>query len=458
MSWCVQCELLVRGDNAMCELCGSALPPDESLVDGRYRIVKKLGAGGMGDVYVADDLALQRQVALKFLGHHLSGIEEQRLFRREAVALAALKSEHIARVYAFGFDRGRAFFAMEFVHGTSLAAAIGDEHDARGLSAIRAVSVVRQIADGLAAVHAAGLVHCDIKPSNIVIEQGSGRAVLVDFGIATTAGSARDESGTFVGTPAYMAPEQILHDRPLTATCDVYALACTLFETLTGSTPYRADTIARLMAMHVGDPIPTLSDRNPALAPLDALMKRALAKEPTDRFANGRSFATALETAHTHFEKQPLKPAEESITSAFVRILIVDDEATLATLARRAAESAFGAAETYTDIAHSAEDALNRWASAPDLVILDLHLPGMDGAELLAQLRERRRGARMRAMVWSADPSEQAVRRCRALGVERVLRKPVVFRSLVDEIRQLATSAGWIAASPGIEALTVRRG
>src|SRR5262245_60400188 len=216
-----------------------------------YKILDRIGAGGMGEVYRARDTRLGRTVALKVLVADVAADPDRRdRFLREARASAALSHPNIAALYEIGEDQGRLFLALEYVPGESLSAVIGG----RPMNPRRAINLAVQIADGLADAHAAGLVHRDIKPGNIIVTP-KGNAKILDFGLATwTAGGAeRDQCagdaatmtatgvGTTLGTVAYMSPEQAVGERVDERT-DIFSLGIVLFEMLTGRLPFTGST------------------------------------------------------------------------------------------------------------------------------------------------------------------------------------------------------------------------
>lgn len=446
MRWCDACQYFVPRQDGVCDLCGADHSASATLVDERFRLGKQLGSGGMGNVYHATDVTLGRPAAVKFL-HVVPGpgqIDRVQQFRREAIALAAVRSDHVARLYSFGLHELQPFFAMEFVSGVALAKLLRDE-PREPIAPLRALALTRRIAQGLSAVHATGVVHCDVKPSNIVIEDGTGRPVLVDFGIAQLSGNLNQDAIELSGTPGYMAPEQVVPEHPILPATDVYALGCSLFEMLTGRLPFQSSTVVRMMMMHVNDDPPAPSSVDPALEPLDAVVLRALEKSPTKRYATAHAFAHAIESVMPAFERVRPGVADAAATAPVgLRALVIDDDPMLAKLAAKAIESAFRSVEILVDIANSGDEALARWQSAPDLVILDLHMPGRDGTETLAVLRERKRGQQMRALAWTARPLPEFVRKFRALGVEQVLQKPLTFQRLVSELRAVGQRSGWI--------------
>jgi serine/threonine-protein kinase len=276
------------------------------VVDGRYRVKGELGRGGMGVVYLAKDTWLDRAVALKVLEPTWSRDSRAAAsFRREAQALASVRSPNIVQVYTFGMHEESYFFAMEYVEGRTLGAILGD-HRAHGapMSVRAALAVLDPITRGLGVVHAAGIVHLDVKPANIIIEEGTGRPVLVDFGLA-----AADHEGAsrilIVGTPRYMAPERAAGGALITARSDIYALGCTAFEMLTGRRPFDAEDAEELRWAHLYYTPPAVSSLRPDLAPFDAVLACALAKAPGDRFESCDAFANALEVAGGLAEREP---------------------------------------------------------------------------------------------------------------------------------------------------------
>jgi serine/threonine protein kinase len=268
------------------------LPPG-SLVRGKYRIVRKLGQGGMGVVYLADDILLGVRVALKFLAGDL-GKDPKFIKRFRMEARAAYQLRHPNIVEVTNLDQGEdgsLFIAMEFVEGPSLRTVL--EQAAGGPDIPRALEIARDIASGLAAAHAQGTVHRDIKPENILLTRGADgreKPKILDFGIAAVAESVTRLSMTrgFLLTPDYAAPEQWL-EMPadeMDGRTDLYALGCVLYEMLTGGKPFHAHNTSGLMKQHLEEKPKPPSAARSALANwegLDALLLRLLAKERDQR-------------------------------------------------------------------------------------------------------------------------------------------------------------------------------
>jgi serine/threonine protein kinase len=254
-----------------------------------YQILERLGGGGMGVVYKARDLKLDRLVALKFFSpRHEEGDEPRRRFRREAQAASALDHPNICALYEIGDDEGRPFLAMAYCEGETLKRRL-----ARGpLPWPEAVDLAAQIAAGLAAAHARGIVHRDVKPANVLVAP-PGRVKIVDFGIASLAGEARiTRAGTTLGTAAYMAPEQ-LRGEAVDARTDVWSLGVVLYEMLAGRPPFRGPGEQQLAdAILAGDPEPLAVTGVPE--GLEQIVLRALARAPAKRFQSAAEMRSAL--------------------------------------------------------------------------------------------------------------------------------------------------------------------
>jgi YVTN family beta-propeller protein len=260
-----------------------------------YRIERLIGRGGMGDVFLADDTRLSRPVALKLLAEPLAGDERfrERLLRESRLA-ASLDHPNVVPIYDAGEADGRLFIAMRYVSGLDLRALLRAEGP---LEPARAVAIAGQVAGALDAAHRRGLVHRDVKPSNVLLDRQDGpeHAYLADFGLVQSGGGEAD--GQFMGTVDYVAPEQIRGDA-LDGRADQYALGCLLFECLTGTLPFpRGSDVAAIYA-HLEEPPPRAGERREGLpAALDGVLERAMAKEPAERYGTCAELVEAARAA-----------------------------------------------------------------------------------------------------------------------------------------------------------------
>ena len=265
---------------------------------GRYTLQTQLGSGGMATVYRGYDPRLARDVAVKLLlGDTYNDPNLRERFEREAHTIARLEHPAIVPVYDFGDDQGQLFLVMRLMTGGSL-----QDRLRRGpMSASDVAHIVSRLADALDTAHAMGVIHRDLKPGNILFDE-YGHPMISDFGIAKLAldaGAATlTQTGSLVGTPAYMSPEQVRGDPDIDKRSDLYSFGIIVYEMLTGKPPYRADTPYGLLMQHVTAPIPRVLDTNPMLPlAVQAVIERALAKERSQRFASAGELATALVTA-----------------------------------------------------------------------------------------------------------------------------------------------------------------
>jgi beta-lactam-binding protein with PASTA domain len=261
-------------------------------IDGRYRLVAKVGSGGMADVWSADDLELGRQVALKFL--HERFAEDRQFverFEREARSAAGLQHPNIVGVYDRGEWEGTHYIVMEYVEGATLADLI-----ARGLGMGEAVEITRQVLAGANFAHQRGIVHRDLKPGNVLVD-AEGRARVTDFGIARAGASAITQTGSVLGTAHYLSPE-LAQGLDVTASTDLYSTGVVLYEALTGRIPFEGDSAVTIALKQVSEQPRPPSEFNPNVSKaLDAIVLRALAKDPANRFASAAEFAQALDQA-----------------------------------------------------------------------------------------------------------------------------------------------------------------
>jgi len=263
---------------------------------GKYRIVDKLGRGGMGTVYKAVDETLDREVAIKVLNADLTDADLLKRFRGEAVTLARLSHPGIATIYELHHHNDDLLMVMEFVRGETF----HDLSDRLGaIAPPQAAHLCMQVLDALGHAHRAGVVHRDLKPANLMITE-SGAVKIMDFGIARVLGSEHfTHGGYMMGTPAYMAPEQVL-GREIDGRADLYAVGVVLYRLLSGRLPFSADTAISMVQMQISEaPAPILSFKPDLPAWCSRVIERGLAKSPADRFQSAEEFRSTLLAAVT---------------------------------------------------------------------------------------------------------------------------------------------------------------
>lgn len=262
------------------------------VLSGRYELRRRVGSGGMASVWEATDQVLARSVAVKLLHEHLADDEAFReRFRREAIAAARLAHANIVGLYDTGTDAEQEFLVMEYVEGVTLRDLIAGTD---GLPSGPAATIACKIGQGLAYAHSRGLVHRDVKPANILIGDDGGMKI-TDFGIAKADhGDDLTSTGMVLGTAAYVAPEQILAEA-IDGQADQYALACVLYESLTGKQPFRGDTAVATAAARLERETPSVRSIQPEIPiGLDAIVARGMARDPRERFPSVGDFSDAL--------------------------------------------------------------------------------------------------------------------------------------------------------------------
>jgi serine/threonine protein kinase len=263
-----------------------------SVVDGRYRVLKRIGSGGMADVWLVDDTHLQRRVALKVLhGRFSQDREFVERFRREAEAAAALQHPNIVAVFDRGEFEGSYYIAMQYVEGRTL-----KQLSDAGLDPEQAVRLIRQVLEAAGFAHRHGIVHRDLKPQNVIVD-AEGKAIVTDFGIARAGVSEITQTGSVMGTPHYLSPEQA-QGMEVTSVSDLYSIGVMLYEALTGRVPFEGESAVAVAMKQVSQMPQRPSSVNPRVSPaLDAVVMRALEKDPGQRFQSADAFIAALDAA-----------------------------------------------------------------------------------------------------------------------------------------------------------------
>ncbi len=263
-------------------------------IDGRYRVLSRIGSGGMADVYLAEDELLGRKVAVKLLQHRFAEDQEfVERFRREASSAAGLSHPNVVAVFDRGEWDGTYYIAMEYLPGRSLKAIV---REGGPMDPPSAIEIVIQILRAAKFAHKRGIIHRDLKPHNVILDE-EGRAKVTDFGIARAGASDMTLTGSIMGTAQYLSPEQA-QGKTVSESSDLYAVGIVLYELLTGTVPFDGETAVSIALMQVSAQAPRPSALNPAVGPvLDGVVARALAKSPADRYGSADEFIAALEQA-----------------------------------------------------------------------------------------------------------------------------------------------------------------
>ncbi len=315
MKRCPQCTSEFPDTTTFCPHDGKSLevtdPMIGRMIGGRYRMIARVGRGGMGAVYRAEHVKMRRVTAIKILAPTLAANADfVARFQREAELASTISHPHAVAIYDFGEEDGLVYLAMEFLDGESLATKIARD---RRLPVALAVRVARQAAEALDAAHRRGIIHRDFKPDNVMLCGPAGElptVKVVDFGIAkqtdaSAGGFNLTQTGSVLGTPTYMSPEQAA-DRPLDPRSDLYSLALTIYQMLAGALPFRGDSPQSMMVQRLLEAPTPLRAHAPEVPPaIEAVIMKALAKEPFQRQATVLQFAAELEHAATSTQASP---------------------------------------------------------------------------------------------------------------------------------------------------------
>jgi eukaryotic-like serine/threonine-protein kinase len=274
--------------------------PENTVIDGRYRVMHKIGSGGMADVYCAEDTHLGRRIALKLLHRRFAqDTEFVERFRREASSAAGLQHPNVVGVYDRGQFDDTYYIAMEYCDGQSLKEVIRAEAP---LDVRRAIAITKQILLAARFAHRRNVIHRDLKPHNVILDEEDNLKV-TDFGIARAGASDITQAGAIMGTAQYLSPEQA-QGRPVSEASDVYSIGVVLFELLTGKAPFDGESTVAIALKHVNETPPSPRALVPALpAELDAVVLKALAKDPSDRYPDAESFLRDLEGVDARLER-----------------------------------------------------------------------------------------------------------------------------------------------------------
>lgn len=402
-------------------------PVADTLIGDSYRVVRTLGEGAMGVVALARDVQLERDVAIKLIHpDYMSTADARQRFLHEARAMARVHHENVVEIFAFGEHGGTPYIVMEYVPGTTVDAWLRQ----RGALAIdEAIGVLEQVCRGVTAIHNAGTIHRDLKPTNVLVGPAF-RVAVTDLGLSRILDKPlKDLGDTVSGTPAYMAPEIIrgdrvppyMHDR-----ADVYSLGVMTFELLTGRLPFVSDDAIVMMEKHLDETPPKPSDlRDEIPSSFDDVILAALAKAPAHRIESARAFREALLEARESARKR----------ASGMRLLVADDDEDFAELASETLAWAFPGSEIV--VVRDGDAALAAVDNKPaQLAVLDLDMPGLNGIELTAAFRASPRAAKMPILVVTATGGAPDWRLLSSLGADGFLVKPIDPMALVALARR----------------------
>jgi serine/threonine protein kinase len=424
------------------------------VLEGKYRLLEEIGTGAMGTVFRAWDESLDRPVAVKFLLPELESRRDLvRRFQREARAMAAVTHDNVAAIMALGTHGSAHFFVMEHIEGQSADVLLAAARRSGRMPPLHIVlKIIKQVCDGLAAVHRAGVVHRDIKPGNVIIETETGRAVITDFGLVRRHGKGEAAKGRGVGgTPGYLAPE-VIAERAISEEADfltdVYALGATAFELITGELPFNEPSVVLMLQAHLATPPrPPSSVRPEVPKALDDVVVRCLAKNPADRFQSCDAILRAL--AEVEIPVPPRrksspapdpKPEVKRISSvrelaAPVRVLLSHPGSSRRKELAAAAREAIPSCRVWT--ASGGAEALRMAREhAPLVLVAAVEDPDLPGLELAAEVASDPRLKPIRLLMSAPSLSEGDRQLFQQLGVFDVLPEPSSREELVKTIRR----------------------
>lgn len=394
-----------------------------------YEVRAVLGQGGMGQVFDAHDKSLARRVAVKA---NWPGIPIS--VRNEAQALAAIRHPGVVSVYALSKHRDVEFMVMEHVSGVTLAHHL-ERLEGTGLPLLERLDMLIAVADGLAAIHRAGISHGDVKTDNVLLS-ASGRVVLTDLGLVRAA--YEPDAGLVAGTPAYMAPEIVSPKFTNEGfnLVDEYAFGVLAFRMVAGKFPYDADSVLDLVYMQAEAEVPKLSDAASVPRRLSELVEHLMAKEPTERPPTMDAVVFALRAARDEVARDKTakeREKEKEKSAAALSVLIVDDDADIARLVAMYVKHAAPTAEI--SIANDAQQALESFRMrSPRLLFLDLNMPKMSGFELFTYLRGARLVDASTVVAMSAGGSPEDVQLMLELGAQDFIPKGPELRARVTKV------------------------
>lgn len=399
----------------------------------RYELRQLLGQGGVGAVFAAYDRDLDAEVAIKVLFPGILEAEPLYVarFRQEVRIARKIKHENVAPIFDIAEAGELHFVSMELVPGETLA----ERLDRVGrINEAATIPLLEQIARGIDAAHRAGVVHRDLKPQNVMLTP-EGKVVILDFGMARHLPSPQlTQTGFVTGTPAYMAPEQILEE-PVDGRADVYAAAMVAWEALTGTLPFQRDTALATMEAQLDDPLPEKELEGARVSSeLSAILVRCLQKKPADRFASGEALADELlKLQRERRLTRPLSPPKAPAPRGRRRVLLADDEPGVRSeVAARLSKAGYD-----VDLARDGAQALERLHERqPDVLVLDEALPVMDGLDVLRVVKANAAMARLPIILLSATAGRSHHAFALAAGATAVMARPLDLDALLAEVER----------------------
>jgi eukaryotic-like serine/threonine-protein kinase len=395
------------------------LPAIGDVVGSVYRILGELGRGAMGVVLEAFDLQLHRKVAIKFVNSTSFDEDARQHFVREARAMALVNHPNVLAIHSFGEHGSVPYFVMELVEGQTVDSWL--ERSDGNAVLDECLAILNDVCLGVSAIHAAGTVHCDLKPSNVLLDNQL-RVRVADLGLAAPYVDG-GVTKVIAGTPEYMAPELAFEtDKPASKSSDIYALGCMAYEMLTGSLPFDGRTALEIMVRHATEEPVLPSVRRPGLpAAFDDVIMKALRKQPEDRFASADLFRRALKEARA----SSVEP---------VRILVAEDDPDFRDLLALKLSMEFPDADIVCvgnggDLVEAFDQ------KTASVVMIDLQMPVLDGVAVTALLRKRRDAQNVPIIVMTASGGPQEWKLLSSLGADRFLVKPVNLDDVVTTLR-----------------------
>jgi serine/threonine-protein kinase len=417
----------------------------------------------MGTVFLAEDISLKRRVAIKFLLPELDASADCAIrFKHEAVGMASVRHNNVAQIYSYAEHGGNLYFVMEYLDGDTVESLV-DAHNRRGffIPLSDAMDILVQAAQGLAAVHRAGVVHRDIKPANIMLADDGRRTVIMDFGLVRNV-EIEHEMRSLVGTPAYMAPE-IAEGRPgsdRSPQVDIYSFGVSAYEILTGSLPFNGRTWVEIVRKHITEMPPFPSERRPGLPEkLDEIVFRALSKDPNERYKSCSEmleelyFAAQLSVPDDTVPHNQITTRKRRISSRFPsappgvvrstpsassrgKLLVVDPDGAFRSTVHEVAKATVPGCRVYS--ATDGDMALKMFEDIqPNVLLIELSLPEINGLEVAATIRGDHVNDQVAIIIVSDTGGKREMEILHRLKINRYLTKPVDRDELADELRPL---------------------